>query len=148
MKIVSLSLASILLCALIPAGCSGTPATSSVSGLANNELVQSIMKQVGTSASQAVGGSGALLNLAQTKLPAANAAQLSNAVPGMNQIVEQSKSLGGFSGNLNSFADAKAVMSKLGMSSSQVSQMPQAVAGYVESKAGPDVAGLLQNIWR
>jgi hypothetical protein len=43
----------------------------------------------------------------------------------MKQIVEQSKSLGGFSGNLNSLADAKAVMSKLEMSPSQASQMPQ-----------------------
>lgn len=36
-----------------------------------------------------------------------DAVQLSMAVPGMKQILEQSKSLGGFSGNLNSLAIAK-----------------------------------------
>ena len=143
MKTFSASLTAMLLLTVIVTGCAG-PSSS----LANNQLVQSIMKQVGASYSQAVGGSGALLNVAQNKLPAADAAQLSNAVPGMKQIVEQSKSLGGFSGNLNSLADAKAVMSKLGMSPSQTSQMPQAVAGYVESAAGPDLAGTLMNIWR
>jgi Protein of unknown function VcgC/VcgE (DUF2780) len=68
MKTASTPLAAILLFTVIVTGCSGTPATSGVSNLANNELVQSIMKQVGASFSQAVGGSGALLNLAQNKV--------------------------------------------------------------------------------
>jgi hypothetical protein len=121
---------------------------SAVSSLANNELVQSLVKQVGASVPQAVGGSGALLNLAQGKLPATDFSKLSNVVPGMKDIMEQGKSLGGFSGNLNSMADAKEVMSKLGMSSNQAAQMPQALAGYVESKGGSDMAGLLRNIWK
>jgi len=144
MKTASASFTAVLLFTSISMGCSGV---SSYSGLANNELVQSIMKQVGATSSQAIGGSGALLNLAQNKLPEADATKLSQSVPGMNQIVEQSKSLGGFS-KISSLADANAVMAKLGMNASQASQMPQAVAGYVESKTGPDVAGLLQNIWR
>jgi hypothetical protein len=110
-------------------------------------MVQSVMQQVGTSLVQAVGGSGALLNLAQNKLPAADSAKLSNAVPNMNEVLSQSKSVGGFS-NIKSMQDANAVMSKLGMNSNQISQMPQALAGYLESAAGPNVASLIRNIWR
>jgi len=118
-----------------------------LSSLASNPMVQSVMQQVGTSLVQTVVGSGSLLNLAQNKLPAADAAQLSTAVPGMNEILDQSKSAGGFS-SINSMQDANAVMSKAGMNPSQISQMPQALAGYMESAAGPNVAGLLRNIWK
>ena len=144
MNITSASLSAVLLFTVTATGCAGM---SSPSALANNPLVQSIMKQVGATMPQAVGGSGALLNLAQNKLPAADASKLSEAIPGMKQIVEQSKNLGGFS-RVNSMADAQALMSKLGLNSSQASQMPQAVAGYVESAAGPDLASTLQSIWR
>lgn len=133
---------------LILTGCSSLSSLPDVSSLANNGLIQAIVNQVGTSVPQAVGGSGALLSLAQSKLPAADFSKLSNAMPGLDQIVEQGKSLGGFSGNLNSLADTNTVMTKLGMNSTQAAQMPQAVAGYAESKAGPDVAGLLRNIWK
>ena len=129
---------------ILSTGCAGM---SSLSSLASNPMVQSIMQQVGTSVAQAVGGSGSLLNLAQNKLPAVDAAKLSNTVPGMNDILDQSKALGGFS-NINSMQDANSVMSKLGMNPSQISQMPQALAGYMESAAGPNVAGLLRNIWK
>ncbi|HKC96298.1 MAG TPA: DUF2780 domain-containing protein [Nitrospira sp.] len=96
---------------------------------------------------QSVGGSGALLNLAQNQLPVADASRLSSAVPGMNEILSQSKAVGGFS-NINSMQDANTVMSKLGMNSSQISQVPQALSGYMESAAGPNVASLLRNIWK
>ena len=130
--------------AIVSAGCSSMPALSS---LASNPIIQSVMQQVGTSLVQTVAGSGSLLNLAQNKLPAADAAQLSTAVPGMNEILDQSKAVGGFS-SINSMQDANSVMSKLGMNPSQISQMPQALGGYLESAAGPNVAGLLRNIWR
>jgi hypothetical protein len=118
-----------------------------LSSLASNPMVQSVMQQVGTSLAQAVGGSGALLNLAQNKLPAADASKLSSSVPGMNEILGQSKAIGGFS-SINSMQDANGVMSKLGMNPSQISQMPQALSGYIQSAAGPNIASLLSNIWR
>ena len=144
MKTARTSLAAILCFTILLFGCSSMPALSS---LASNPMVQSLMQQVGTSLLQTVGGSGALLNLAQNKLPAPEAAKLSAQVPGMNEVVEQSKSVGGFS-NINSMKDANTVMSKLGMNPSQMSQMPQALSGYMESAAGPNVASLLSNIWR
>lgn len=144
MKATLTSLAASLFFTVLLFGCSSMPA---LSNLASNPMVQSLMQQVGTSLVQTVGGSGALLNLAQNKLPAADAAKLSAQVPGTNEIVDQSKTVGGFS-NINSMKDANTVMSKLGMNPSQISQMPQALSGYMESAAGPNIASLLSNIWR
>ena len=144
MKTTLTSLAASLFFTGLLFGCSSMPA---LSNLASNPMVQSLMQQVGTSLAQTVGGSGALLNLAQNKLPAPDAAKLSAQVPGMNEILEQSKTVGGYS-NINSMQDANTVMSKLGMNSSQISQMPQALSGYMQSVAGPNIASLLSNIWR
>ena len=144
MKAITTSLTATLIFMILSTGCASMPALSS---LASNPMVQSVMQQVGTSLVQTVVGSGSLLNLAQNKLPAADATKLSTAVPGMNEILDQSKSAGGFS-SINSMQDANAVMSKAGMNPSQISQMPQALAGYMESAAGPNVASLLRNIWK
>jgi len=39
-------------------------------------------------------------------------------------------------------------MSKLGMNPSQMSQIPQALFGYMESAAGPNVPKLLSAVWK
>jgi len=132
--------------ALLSTGCSGM-SMSSLASLADNPMVQSMMKQVGTSLPQTVGGSGALFNLAQTKLPAQDAAKLYHSVPNMNQILDQSKVLGGFK-NVGSMEEANAVMSKLGMSAEQTAKMPNALADFMGSNASPGVADLLKSVWK
>lgn len=146
MKTPFTSLAAMLLCALFLHGCSGLSA-SSLASLADNPMVKSMVQKVGASLPQAVGGSGALFNLAQVKLPAQDTAKLYHSVPDMDRILNQSKSLGAFE-NVGSMEEAKGVMSKLGMSAAQTSKMPEALAEFLGSKGGSGVADLLKNVWK
>lgn len=141
-----ISFAAMPLCAFLMTGCSGM-SMNTLASLADNPMVKSMVNKVGASLPQAVGGSGALFDLAQAKLPAQDAAKIYHSVPDMNQILDQSKALGGFK-NVGSMEEANAVMSKLGMNAEQTSKMPEALAEFMGSKGGPGVADLLKNIWK
>ena len=125
-------------------GCSST--ASSVSSLASNPLVSSLTSGMGLSTEQAVGGAGALLGSAQSKLSPEDWKKVSSAVPGTDSLVSSAKSLTGVTGNFGDVSSLGSSFSKLGLSSSQVSQLVPAVTGYVSKAAGPEVGSLLAGV--
>lgn len=146
MKPTFMSFVTMPLCALLMTGCSGM-SMNTLASLADNPMVKSMVNKVGVSLPQAVGGSGALFSLAQTKLPAQETAKLFHSVPDMDKVLDQSKALGGFK-SMGSMEDVNSVMSKLGMNAEQTSKMPNALAEFMGSTGGPGVADLLKSVWK
>jgi hypothetical protein len=117
-------------------------AASAVTALAGNPLVTSLTSGSGLSAAQAVAGAGALLGTAQSKLAPADWQKVSAAVPGTDPLVSTARSLTGAT-SFGDMSSASGALSKVGLSSSQVSALVPAVTSYVSSAAGPEVGGLL-----
>jgi hypothetical protein len=117
-------------------------AASAVTALAGNPLVTSLTSGSGLSAAQAVAGAGALLGTAQSKLAPADWQKVSAAVPATDSLVSTARSLTGAT-SFGDMSSASGALSKVGLSSSQVSALVPAVTSYVSSAAGPEVGGLL-----
>lgn len=115
--------------------------------LTSNPLVSSLMGSLGLNATQAIGGAGALLGLAQNTLPAADWKAITSAISGTDALVKAATSLGGISGKPSSLADLSPAFTKMGLSTSQVSQLVPALTDYVgkatSAATGAALAGVL-----
>jgi hypothetical protein len=134
-----------LLGVLASAGCSKnstSSAMSSVTSLASNPLITSLTSSLGLSATQAIGGAGALLGLAQKNLAGADWSKIAGAVPGASSLISQAKTLGGIS-QFTDLAALAPAFSKIGLSGDQVKSLTPALTDYVGKAAGPDVGNLL-----
>lgn len=133
-----------LLAALVAlAGLSGTGcATAGLpSGITSNPLVSALTSGLGVSPEQAVGGTGAMMGLAQNKLSPDQFGSITSAVPGLGDITKAAGPLlGGTS--LSSLADVQGAFSKLGMSPETVSKFAP-IIGEAISKGGSSQAASL-----
>ena len=126
------------------AGCaSSTPAT----GLASNPLISSLTSGLGVTSDQAVGGTGAMMGLAQNKLSPDQFSAVSNSIPGLGDITKAAGPLLG-GANLSSVADVQGAFSKLGMSPDTVAKFAPVITSAVEKTAGPQVAGLFGGLFK
>jgi hypothetical protein len=133
-----------LLGLLVATSCSKnstSAAMSSVTSLASNPLITSLTSSLGLSATQAIGGAGALLGLAQKNL-GADFSKIAGAIPGASSLISQAKTLGGIS-KFTDLAGLAPAFSKMGLSSDQVKSLTPALTDYVGKAAGPDVGNLL-----
>src|SRR5262245_22944002 len=129
-------------------GCASST-TSSVASLASSPLVSSVASGVGgLSSTQAVAGVGALLGSAQSNLSAADWKKVTDAVPQTDALVTEAKSLTGVTGNSGSGGSVGSWLSKLGLTSDQLTKLAPAVTGYVSKAAGPEVGNLLAGALR
>jgi hypothetical protein len=132
------------------------------------DLVSSL-SSLNVSPQQAVGGTGAMLDLAKNQLPGAQYSQLAQSVPGLDQLVgsnglQQLSGLGGMLGgsaatpvsseataavsNVNNLQDLNTAFSALGMDSSMVEQFTPLLLQYF-GKQGADASLLssLGSLW-
>ncbi len=93
-------------------------------------------------AQQAIGGTGALLGLAQNKLSPDQFSAVTNAIPGAEDITKAADPLLGDS-PLKSITDVQGAFSKLGMSPATVAKFAPLLTDTVSKSAGPQVADLL-----
>jgi hypothetical protein len=144
---------------------------SSTSALANPQSLQLVQALSGLNLTpqQAVGGTGAMLDLAKNQLPGNQYSQLTSSVPGLDQMVgsnglQQLSGLGGLLGgsaatpvsseaaaavsNVNSSQDLTNAFSALGMDSSMVQQFTPLLLEYFGGK-GVDTSLLnsLGSLW-
>jgi len=127
------------------AGCAS--ASSAISGLTSNPLVSQLTSGLGVSPEQAVGGTGAMLGLAQKQLTPDQFSAVSNAIPGASDITKAAGPL--LAGApTNSLGDVQSIFSKLGMSPDTVSKFAPVLTQAVSSTAGPQVAGLLGGLFK
>jgi hypothetical protein len=134
----SLSLLAALV-ALSNVGCAGAP--SIPTSVLNNPLIGSLTSGLGVSPEQAVGGTGAMMGLAQSKLTPSQFEAVGNAIPGLGEIT---KAAGPILGNvpLSSLGDVQNVFSKLGMSPDMVTKFAPVIGDAVAKGAGAAGGGL------
>lgn len=133
-----------------------TPAVTQMPG-----LVGILVQQLGITPTQALGGAGSIFSMAQQSMSPTSFGQVSNAVPGMSQILAAAPVLGGSTsgvgglmggaasalGTGNSLGNMAMMASSfqgLGLSSGMVSQFIPVILQYVQAQGGSATMGLLQ----
>ena len=119
------------------------PATQQQSG-----LLSTLTSQLGVTPQQAAGGTAALMNVAQQKMPATNYAELLKSVPGLSSLVQGNESL--VNGAMQMMGDSDMVgkaFGALGMDSSMVGKFAPVLLDYVKQYATPENVSLLKQAW-
>lgn len=109
-------------------------------------LLKTLTSQLGVSDTQALGGAGALLQLAQDKLGVDQFSAISALIPGADSYLNIAKTVGKISAPMNSLDDVKPVFENLGMSGDMVGKFVPALSGYASMAGGSDVADLLGSV--
>ena len=138
MKRIVLALIVLVASAAPGAATTKMPSTSSLTSLASNPLVSSLMSS-GLNANQATGGAGSLLGLAQEKLTKTDWSKIAKVIPGTSSLISQAKTLGGIKkfGSLASLAPA---FGKMGLSTDQVKSVQGQVSDTISKGGGADLA--------
>jgi hypothetical protein len=136
-----LAAATLLLAAFLP-GCSSM---DSMMGGQSSGLVNLLSSQLGVSETQASGGVGSILKLAQEKLSAGDFDQVAKAIPGADKYLAQAKQLLG-GGNVGDKAGLQSAFSKLGMSPDMVGKFSPIVTQFVSQSGGSQAGSLLAGV--
>ncbi len=145
------------------AGAQGTVAGMAPAAGQGLSLTDALVRQLGVTPAQATGGAGSLFSTARQGMSPADFAQVSKAVPGMDQYLAAAPSqaapasgtaglmgaagnaLGGSSSSLGTAASLAGSFQSLGLSSGMVSQFIPVVLQYVKTTGGSATMGLLQS---
>ncbi len=126
------------------------------------ELIGLLTKNLGVQENQAKGGAGLIFQMAKQKLGGEDFSTVSQAVPGMDDLLGAAPKSGGLGGALGGFAsrlggDAAKLgalgslaggFSKLGLDSGMISKFVPIILSFVQSKGGSTVKGLLEKVLR
>ena len=111
-------------------------------------LVSQLVGALGVTPDQAMGGAGALFNLAKSKLSADDFAKIASAVPDMDSLLGAApevgglaKGLGGMGGGLASLAGS---FKELGLSPDMAGKFAKEALSYVQSSGGDAAMKLLE----
>jgi len=119
-----------------------TKAASDLSSFASNPLISSLTSGLGLNATQAVGGAGALLGLAQTNLASGDWSKIAAAIPQASGLISEAKTLGGIS-KFTDLAGLSSAFTKMGLSTDQVKGVSSSLTDFVSKAAGPEVGTAL-----
>ena len=130
---------------------SGTQALSSateVSGEAQ-QLVGTLQDQLGITETQAVGGTGALLQLAKNELGSSAMGALTNNASGLPGLSGGNSGLGdSLLSNISSMSGVQSAFSALGMDSAMIQQFVPIIMGFLgDQGVGSSLLGQLQSLW-
>jgi hypothetical protein len=138
--------------AVIEAGktaATGVPARQGV-------LTDVLVRQLGVSQQQALGGAGAIFQAAKAKMAPQAFNNLSQSVPGISEMLAAAPQVsqplsgaggvtGGMSSTANTMTSLVSSFQQLNMSPNMVNQFIPVVVDYVKSTSGPMTANLLQS---
>jgi hypothetical protein len=123
------------------AGCS--------SSLPYSGLLSSLTGSVpGLSTDQLVGTAGSLLGLASEKLPAADFAKVSGAIPGAGDLISKAGDLTGLGKSFGSMGQVTTALGKMGVTPDQVAKVGASVADFAGKAGGDTVKNLLGGVWK
>ena len=144
------------------AGALGSAAATAPVAGQGASLTDILVQKLGVSTEQATGGAGAIFSTAQKSMSASDFAQVSKAVPGMDQYLAAAPSqsatpasgtagllgaagsaLGG--SNLGTMASLAGSFQSMGLNSGMVGQFVPVVMQYVQAQGGSYTMGLLQS---
>jgi len=117
------------------------------SGVTSNPLVGALTSGLGVSSEQAVGGTGAMMGLAQSKLSPEQFGSITSAVPGLGDVTKAAGPLLG-SSSLSSLAGVQGAFSKLGMSPETVGKFAPIIGDAISKGGGPQLAGLFTSLFK
>lgn len=124
------------------------------------ELIDQLTKNLGVSETQAKGGAGLLFKLAKNKLGGADFSKVSEAVPGVNNLINAAPATGGgalgvlgklipgIGGKVGSLAGLAGGFSKLGLNSSMIGKFVPIILSFVQSKGGDGAKGILEKVFK
>ena len=138
MKRIKLLLTTSLLSLVLLNGCSSLNA--------GEGLMKTLTSKLGISDTQALGGAGALLQLAKDKLASGEFDKIAKIIPGSESYLNIAKSVGKISGPLTSLDDVKPIFENLGMSGDLVGQFVPALSGYASMAGGSGISDLLGSV--
>lgn len=123
---------------------------------ASNSLISTLTQQLGVTDSQAEGGLGSLMQLAQGSLSSGDFSQLSAGVPNMDSLLAAVPDLGGMgisdmlsnAGGIASSLSGLSLITEqfeaLGLSSDMISQFYNVAMSYFSKEGGTGTSDLLQ----
>ncbi|RBW48566.1 DUF2780 domain-containing protein [Marinobacter sp. F3R11] len=130
---------------------SGTQAltsTTEVTGEAQ-QLLGQLEGQLGVTETQAIGGTSALLQLAQSELGTDAMSSLTSNASGLSSLLGGGSSLtGSVLSNISSMSGVTSAFSALGMDSSMIQQFVPIVMSFLgDQGVGSSLLGQLQGLW-
>ena len=126
------------------------------------ELIQQLINTLGIKEDQARGGAGLLFKLAKDKLDSGSFSQISDAIPGiddliggapesgglMNALGGITSALGGKAEGLGKLAGLATGFSKLGLDSGSISKFIPVILSSVQSQGGDKIKDLLASVFQ
>jgi Protein of unknown function VcgC/VcgE (DUF2780)/TAT (twin-arginine translocation) pathway signal sequence len=131
-----LAMAAVGAAAALFAGCAST---SSYSG----DALMGSLTGSGLSTSQAAGGLGSVLALAQSKLPAAEYSSLTKYLPGADKYVKVAQDAGVLSDPIRDVQQMNDAFKKLGLDAGQARSLLGSTSDYLAKQGGESARGLL-----
>ena len=128
----------------------------------SSSLTDMLVSQLGVTNQQAMGGAGAIFELAKSHMSPADFSKVSGAVPGMSQLLAAApalsamtggnaglagvaaSALGGSAGSMGSLATLGSAFSSLGMDAGMASKFLPVVLDFVQSSGGSATMSLLK----
>jgi hypothetical protein len=119
------------------------------------DLIQELVKQVGVSETQAKGGAGMLLKLAQSHLSGTETSALANAIPNLNDLIKQTPSSSGAAGLLGALASKMGAgqlgdlasmaggLSSLNIDKETIAKFVPVILNFLKSQGHPELAALI-----
>jgi len=118
-------------------------------------LTNALVSQLGVTQQQALGGAGAIFQVAKAKMAPQAFNNLSQSISGMPEILAAAPqvsqplpgapSVNGVGGTVHSMASLASSFQQLNLSPSMVNQFIPVVVDYVKNASGPMTANLLQS---
>ena len=109
------------------------------------DVTKLLSQQLGVTDTQASGGVGSILKLAQEKLSAGDFDQVAKAIPGADKYLAQAKQLLG-GANIGNKAGLQGAFSKLGMSPDMVDKFSPILTQFVGKSGGTQAGNLLSGV--
>ncbi|WP_261816543.1 DUF2780 domain-containing protein [Vibrio gallicus] len=110
----------------------------------NSPLTDLLTEQLDVTPTQAAGGAGALLSLAQSQLSNGQSSELGSLIPGLNSFTSST----GLASMITNMDSVKSTFEKLGIDPSLVSQFAPVIMQYLTSQgASSGLLGSLGSLW-
>ncbi|AGQ89962.1 DUF2780 domain-containing protein [Vibrio parahaemolyticus] len=106
----------------------------------SSPLTELLTSQLPVSTEQAVGGSSALIALAQSQLSQQNSTELQSLIPGLSNLKDAQSLLG----NIESLSAVQSAFNALGLDPSMISQFAPVILGYLNEQGASE--GLLKSL--
>lgn len=131
------------LCALPIAAHAQMPDLGGLATSLKDPLTKLLSSKLGVTETQAKGGIGSYLTLAQEKLAKGDFDRIAALVPGASKYMDQAKQLGAVAGPLKNLAGLNSSLGKLGMQPEAVAKFAPTVTDYIGKAGGAGVQKML-----